>query len=294
MSNEIFLHKLICSFQSIDFSSNRMAEPDPTESLTDCLPNLSEIKLNSNGIASFPSFMIYNKPNLVNLYFQNNRLEEIPLIAFRDPSRLTNIDFSTNQITSFELWTLLVQQSADLRNNPMTKIGNKYGFRFPNTSTTLENVQLSSTAIFTLTDAIFPMYDICPQAVNLESIILANGGVPNNLLLYKIGYISFGSTRFNCSCAQYYILRSLSDNTGGGAGLPLFSGNCTDGSLFSSADACDITSAAGQSSVDYTQVIPRFCRITETDNETLTNATDLPIPTSILAAVSFVVPSFLL
>ena len=238
--------------------------------------------------------MIYNKPNLVNLHFQNNLLEEIPLIAFRDPSRLANIDFSDNRITSFELWTLLVQQNADLRNNPMTKVGNKYAFRFPNTSMAIRNVQLSSTAVFSLTDAIFPMYDVCPQAVNLESIIEANGGVPEILLLYKVGYTSFGSTQFNCSCAQYYILRSLSDATGGGTDLPLFSATCTDGSLFGSPTDCDITSAAGQSTVDFPQVIPRFCRISETDSETLTNATDLPIPLSSLAAVSLIVSVFVL
>ena len=233
--------------------------------------------------------MIYNMPNLVNLYFRNNLLEGVPLNAFPDPNRLKNLDFSFNRLDSFELWMFYVRENADLRNNPMTKVGNKYFVRFPYTSQILGNVKLSSTVNFTLTDAIFPMYDVCLEAVNLRSVLANqpdNGA--NRVLLYKLGYTDFGNTPFICNCDQYYIVSSLYDVTGESMmdDLPLMRGSCIDGGIFGNNTACDFRAGASQSTVDLTQAIPRFCRINATEEGDLTADRNMTRPMSSLAAVS--------
>lgn len=236
--------------------------------------------------------MIYNMPNLEKLYFRNNLLNDIPLNAFQDPTRLKNLDFSSNQLPSFELWTFFVQENVDLRNNPMTKVGNKYYFRFPYSSQLLGNVKLSSTENFTLSDAIFPMYDVCLEAANLRSVIAnQSDSSPNWVLLYKLGLTDFGSTQFICNCDQYYIVSSLYDVMGESMMdfMPLMRSSCTSGGIFGNNTACDFRAGASQSTVDFTQAIPRFCRINEIEVGDLSANRNLTRPISNLAAVSFLI-----
>ncbi|CAF3372182.1 unnamed protein product [Rotaria sp. Silwood1] len=275
---------LLRNLQKIDFSYNQIIEADPTGSLTQCLTNVVTLNLTSNNISKFPSFMIYNMPSLKNLYFQDNLLTEIPVNAFTDVSSLEIIDFSYNNLTTFELWALEVKTKADFSYNQISTITNKYFFKKILNRTIEQGVYLSNnSAAINFTDAVYEMYNQCEEVYQWY---FSNMDLPMQpWFTWKLAYIDFGTTRIDCSCDQAYFLRVFKDSSFlEGQIYPIQNAMCSNNSLGVNDTTLWNSSCASpifetNSTVDFSQVYPKLCKITEDEGGELTNVTDIDPPT---------------
>jgi hypothetical protein len=250
--------------------------------LTNCSMNLITLDLSYNNISSFPSAMIYNIPTLENLYFQHNQLTDVPSNAFKNASNLVAIDFSYNQLTNFELWVFLVNKSADFSHNQISTITNKLFFNSPkNTSADYSKVFHlgNNNPTINLTDAVYEMYNYCtevPPWLNTSGTDLSFPSLTNG-----IASIDFGNTQINCSCDQSYIsqlLGSLLFDAATQRSKPIYNATCTDGTKFLDYGCTSGTDLDG-SSVDFSKVYPRECKIFSSENGSLTIAPNISAPT---------------
>ncbi|CAF2795365.1 unnamed protein product [Rotaria sp. Silwood2] len=276
---------LLRNLQKIDFSNNQIVEADPTGSLTECLSNVITLDLTSNNISIFPSFMIYNMPNLKNLFFQANLLTEIPMNAFMDISSLEVIDFSYNKLTTFELWALDVKTKADFSNNRISTITNKYFYSKMINRTIEQAVYLSNnSATINFTDAVYEMYNQCEEIFQWYFSSSPNFMLP--WFTWKLAYIDFGTTQINCSCDQVYVIRLLKDTLPAREpSYPIQNAMCSNYSLGVVNDttlwnsACASSLFEVNSTVDFSQVYPKLCKIIADEGGELTNVTDIGSPT---------------
>ncbi|CAF1544946.1 unnamed protein product [Rotaria magnacalcarata] len=275
---------LLRNLQTIDFSYNQIVNIDPTGSLITCVSNVITLDVSFNRISQFPSVMIYNMPNLINLYFQHNQLIDIPVTAFINISSLEIIDFSYNQLTTFELWALDVKTKADFRNNQISTITNKYFYttfakRFMQQGVFLSN----NRAQINFTDAVYEMYNQCNE-VYMWLFSNSNNLTELQWFTVKMADINFGTTEISCSCDQAYFLSLLSDSRYLNIrNLSIESAMCANDSL-SVNDTILINSSCASpphpvnSTVNFTQVYPRLCKIIEVDSGQLTTIPNTVLP----------------
>ncbi|CAF0867892.1 unnamed protein product [Rotaria sordida] len=275
---------LLRNLQKIDFSYNQIVEADPTGSLTECLSNVITLDLSSNNISTFPSFMIYNMPSLKNLYFQDNELTEIPVNAFINISSLEIIDFSYNQLTTFELWALEVKTKADFSNNQISTITNKYFFTEMLDRTMEEGAYLdNNSATINFTDAVYEMYNQCEEV--FQWYFSTDENLTPPWFTWKLAYIDFGTTQINCTCDQAYFVRILKDNLIEGQTYPIQNAMCTNNSLGVNdttllTSRCVSSMFEVNSTVDFSQVYPKLCKINEDEEGEVINITNIDPPTS--------------
>ena len=232
--------------------------------------------------------MIYNMPTLENLYFHHNRLVDVPSNAFSNIPTLAKIDFSYNLLTTFELWTFLVRTSADFSHNQISTITNKNYFALPtllDPQVPIQAIRLTNNgATINLTDAIYEMYNSCKEVTETFSLPGSDGTYVYPLATLSLAHIDFGTTQINCNCDQSYILQMFQSAVGqldSMIGYPIFSSTCTTGGKFlSSPCAPNNTFNAIQpnSSVDFTRVYPRQCKISEEELGSLTGAVNISAP----------------
>lgn len=242
--------------------------------------NVVELNVANNNITTFPSVLLYNMPNLKNLYFQYNQLTEVPAIAFYNISQLNIIDFSYNQLTNFELWALEVRTRADFRFNQISTVTNKYFFTDFVSGTSSVKVLLSNnTATIEFTDAIYEMYDKCDELRVALYDEQYNDTIPG--FTWKLTAIDFGTTTVKCSCDQYYLTTAISYVLGGISSegpfgiSPTMCFNDSSKHLMDN-DGCPV---GPNSTVDFTSVYPRLCKIYDYEEGEIINKTVFPDPT---------------
>ena len=281
-SESSFCHSLN-AFQNLDLSQNLIQQVDPVGATIGCVSKLVTLDLSYNSIAQFPAAMIYNMPALENVYFQHNRLMDVPGNAFTNVSRLKILDFSYNNLTTFELWPLDVQTSADFSYNQISTITNRQFF------TTFLNKGLQPAISLTnngptinLNDGVYEMYNQCDEV----RVWYASGTTPSSEppppFTYKLAFIDFGTVQINCSCDQAFIRGVSIASTVGNFNPPIENATCTNGAptpRFMDF-TCDSVSAAASSTMNFSSVYPRLCQISETEGGVLTNVT-LPSPPTI-------------
>ncbi|CAF3498111.1 unnamed protein product [Rotaria socialis] len=277
---------LLRNLQIIDFSYNQIVDIDPTGSLITCVSKVTTLNVSFNRISQFPSVTIYNMPNLANLYFQQNQLTDIPVTAFNNISTLEIIDFSYNQLTTFELWALDVKTKADFRNNQISTITNKYFYtsflqRFMQQGVFLSN----NSAQINFTDAVYEMYDQCNE---VYMWLFSNGNITQlQWFTVKMASLNFGTTTVKCSCDQAYFLSLLSASTYLDIrNFSIENAMCANDSLSVNdttliGSSCDTPLHPVNSTVNFTQVYPRLCKIVEVDDGHLT-----PIPNTVLPSLN--------
>ncbi|CAF3832323.1 unnamed protein product [Rotaria magnacalcarata] len=275
---------LLFNLKSIDFSHNRITQVDPVGILNKCLPNLTSLDVSYNNISEFPSALIYNMPTLQYLYFQHNQLINVPGNAFYNISNLEIIDFSYNFLTNFELWTLAVRQSADFSNNHISIITNSI---FNNISqyTLLESkiYLANNSATINLTDAIYEMYSSCSEVYYWLNASTPMELLTKPLLSSALSYIDFGTTKINCSCDQSYIVTMINSvfattDPAIASKIPIYSAQCADGRRLVDS-ACHLNIDLPNSSIDFSQVYPRQCKIYQYEGGNLTSMSNITVPT---------------
>ncbi|CAF3473970.1 unnamed protein product, partial [Rotaria socialis] len=275
---------LLFNLKSIDFSHNRITQVDPVGILNNCLPNLTSLDVSYNNISEFPSAVIYNMPALQYLYFQHNQLVNVPGNAFYNISNLEIIDFSYNFLTNFELWTLAVRQSADFSNNRISIITNSI---FNNISqyTLLESkiYLANNSATINLTDAIYEMYSSCSEVYYWLNSSTPIELLTKPLLSSALPYIDFGTTKINCSCDQSYIVAMINSvfatvDPATTSTIPIYSAQCADGRKLVDS-ACHLNIDHPNSSIDFSQVYPRQCKIYQDEGGYLTSMPNITVPT---------------
>ena len=242
--------------------------------------NVVELNVANNNITTFPSVLLYNMPNLKNLYFQYNQLTEVPSIAFYNISQLNIIDFSYNLLTSFELWALEVQTRADFRFNQISTITNKYFFTdFAQGTSSVQVLLSNNTATIDFTDAIYEMYDKCDELRIVLYDENFNGTIAG--FTWKLTAINFGTTTVKCSCDQSYLFTAIEYVLGGTSSNGTFGISNTTCFNDSSKHLMDNDGclAGLNSTVNFTSVYPRLCKIyTDEEGQTI-NKTEIPDPT---------------
>ncbi|CAF3538426.1 unnamed protein product [Adineta steineri] len=273
---------LLPNLKEIDFSNNRMTQVDPADALTNCFTSVTNLDVSYNNISEFPSAIIYNLENLQNLFFQHNQLTDVPGYAFYNISQMNQIDFSYNTLTTFDLWALLVMGTADFRNNQISTITNKYFFDMPTFIQPgyTRKFYLGNNPSINFTDAIYEMYNSCDEVIN--DVVNSNSYPDPSLaagLSYNLGFIDFGTTLINCSCDQYYIIQMLDASFGTPIGtfLPIHNATCTDKTLFIDS-ACSTATNPPSSSVDFSKVYPRQCKIYPSEPGNLTIVPNISQP----------------
>ena len=224
-------------------------------------------------------------PNLQYLYFQHNQLIEVPSNSFPDVTNLQSVDFSYNSLTTFDMWALFVNLTADFSHNQISTITNKYFFSVPSVTTSfLQPILLNNNnPTINLTDAIYEMYNSCDEVI--EILELPGSGVSTpfpkitlNLLLFNLG-----TTQINCSCDQYYILNMLQQTSGQILGLtstPIYNATCTDGTKFLLSSCSPVNASSSlNSTFNFAQAYPRQCKIRQEESGNLT-AQNASAPTS--------------
>jgi len=220
--------------------------------------------------------------NLENLYFQYNQLTDVPGNAFFNLSNVKTINFSHNNLTTFELWALIVTESADFSYNQISTITNKQFYDMP--LTTLSGYSrifyLNNNPSINLTDAIYEMYNSCDEVINLLAI--DGFGDPYIVpgLTYNLAFIDFGTAPIACSCDQSYILQMLQQPFGGNIlnTVPIYNLTCTDNTRFINYN-CPSGDNPPNSSVDFSKVYPRQCKIYQSEPGNLTNTPNISVPT---------------
>jgi Leucine-rich repeat (LRR) protein len=230
--------------------------------------------------------MIYNMPNLKNLNFQGNLLTDIPANAFMNVSSLETINFSYNKLTTFELWPLDVNTSADFSNNQISTITNKYFFDQFNTTNTPTIYLTNNSPSINFTDAVYEMYNQCEEVYQW---FYGNFGVNTPLPLFtrKLAFINFGTMQINCSYDQVYFLKILQDDpyTYGLPTLPIKTATCINSSqninntlFFNSTYATYAFDV--NSTVNFSIVYPRFCKVQVDEEGGLTTIANISAPSS--------------
>lgn len=227
--------------------------------------------------------MIYNMPSLKNLYFEYNQLSEIPANAFNNISLLEIIDFSHNQLTTFELWTLDVKTKVDLSNNNITTITNKYFYTNILNRPIAQAINLTNNGpTINFTDAVYEMYNQCDEAYRWYFTAMSN--ITEPWFTVKMTYIDFGTTTINCNCDQSYFLHILrSSHYATGTSLPISTATCSNFSL-NTNDTTFLNSSCvagmfdNNSTVNFSQIYPRLCKIAPDEEGVLTNTTMIAPP----------------
>ncbi len=226
--------------------------------------------LDSSYISSNPSCL----STLRTLDMSNNYLNDFPSLFLTKLTNLRQLLLQNNQLTSFDLAIfVLVSTSVNLSNNQISKITNNANINIsiytysPSPFIDLTN----NSQIIDLTDAIYEMYGACYE---IQQIF--NSSIPSITSLLTIGFlnINFSTTKINCTCNQYYIQQSFnySFSVSLSSIYPLSNAMCTDGTLF--YNNTNIASCSA-SSVNFTNTIPRLCKIRSNDgNLILINSTD--------------------
>jgi hypothetical protein len=221
--------------------------------------------------------MIYNMPNLKYLYFENNQLTNVPSNAFVNVSALEIIDFSYNTLTTFELWALDVQTSANFSFNQISMITNTYFYELSQ-QYSLKVIRLTNNSVpLNLTDAVYEMYDSCTE---VQEWLSSDDNLTAPTLTRLIELIDLGTTPISCSCNQYYLLKMFSASLGGlgnVTSVPLLNAKCTDGTLFQRYNCYNITNPEN-SSVNFSQVYPRLCKIDNSESGNLTTIPNISRP----------------
>jgi hypothetical protein len=239
-----------------------------------------------NNISQFPSAMIYHMPTIKNLYFQHNQLIDVPGNAFLNVSNLEIIDFSYNDLTNFELWAIQVAISADFSYNQISTITNKYFYDIPpNTSAGQRRTFYldNNGPSINLTDGIYEMYNSCGEVIQELGIAENDGSIIIPGLSYNLAFINFGTTQINCSCDQSYIIQmfiSTFARIADMATFPIYNTTCIGGAQQFVYSTCPSGSNPSNSSVDFSQVYPRQCKIRDNESGNLTTAPSITTPTA--------------
>ncbi|CAF0804306.1 unnamed protein product [Rotaria sordida] len=274
---------LLSNLQKIDFSHNRINQVDPADVLSKCLSTVTTFDVSYNNISEFPSAMIYNMPTLHKLYFQHNQLTNVPGNAFFNLSNLEIINFSYNFLTNFELWALLVNISADFSNNQISTITNTAFYNISQYTLSDSTIYLTNNSpTINLTDAIYEMYNSCSEVYSWLNSSTPDEELTKPILTSALSYIDFGTTRINCSCDQSYIVPMISAvfadrNPAATPRIPIYSAKCVDGTLFVD-NTCNYDNLKN-SSVDFSKVYPRQCKIYEYESGNLTTISNISVPT---------------
>ncbi|CAF0875935.1 unnamed protein product [Adineta ricciae] len=267
---------------TVIFANNQINNVDPTGYLSECFSSLVTLDLSYNQITMFPSYLIYNTPTLKNLYFQHNNLTEVPANAFSDISTLEIINFAYNQLTAVELWTLDVKTNADFSYNQITSITNKYLYSSITTRSMTGKVSLTGNGpTINFTDVVYEMYNQCDEVI--QWYFEDNDNPPEPYFTKKLGFLDFGTTVIDCSCAQLYFLKQATPVLSGSNIYPVLNTMCSNSSqnntytrLFNSSCANSLFDRI--STAPFTQTYPRFCRINESGETALTVKTNMSAP----------------
>lgn len=275
----------------IDFSFNQISIVDPTGSLTYCVSQIVSLNFESNRISQFPSALIYNMPSLTVVNFRQNLLTNVSSNAFRNVATLETVDFSYNQLTAFELWTLEVRGRVDFSYNRITAITNQYHFTQFSNSPDAPTVLLTNNGPrMNLNDGVYEMYNQCDGLRVLLNNTFSGEDPTPTFFTRKLGNLNLGTTQIDCSCDQADILRAIDNIVGGistsGSVYPLANTICSNNSfisndtLFLNSSCAPLTGQQFNSTFDFTQVSPRFCKISSSEDGETIPITEFPPPTS--------------
>lgn len=192
-------------------------------------------------------------PKLRVIYLGNNKLTCIPNTMFYNISNVQLLDVSSNNLISFELWLLPIKYMINYTNNPVTHFTNDYNVDLStyqsNVTTRIDfssNIQRKIEIDFD--DRIFPMYNCCKEIHSTDT----SKFIQAVLTMFRTNPRVF---KFNCSCNQYYLQKHNA----------IF--NNFDFSTLSCGNLNQTfhEMCSNQSSFDFMNVIPRFCRINQSE-----------------------------
>jgi hypothetical protein len=254
---------------------------------------VNTLDVSYNNISEFPSAMVYNMPTLQNLYFHHNQLTNVPGNAFFNLSNIEIINFSYNLLTTFELWALLVKTSADFTNNQISSITNTLFLNLSEYTLSDASIYLTNNSpTINLTDAIYEMYDSCSEVYEWLFASLPDDELTKPILTSALTYIYFGTTQINCNCDQSYLVQMIESSFGRQdidvlLTIPIYNATCIGNTRFLDS-TCNSGTDPPNSSVDFSKVYPRECKILASEAGNLTNIQNISVPTVNVVRYEFI------
>lgn len=233
--------------QNIDFNST-----------TSCLSQLQTLDLSDNLITNISTKWINQISLLENVYLQSNKLIDLPYDIFNNISNLRSLNISRNYLSTIELWTIQIREKVDYQSNKINGFSNQY-------NVDLSHLQTRELPIFytdknfkiQFNDTIFEMYNRCAEVHNtLYTPTLTRA------VLSIIKNADYLQTFYkNCSCDKYYFYRTAFLIEGYLIKNQSFENWICPGHSIPFIQKCN-----NQSSANFSQVIPRICKIDDSES----------------------------
>lgn len=222
-----------------------------------CLIELRTLKLSKNHLDDISVEWFNQLSFLEHLDLSSNQLTNIPYHIFHNLSHLRSLDVSKNHLTTMELWTVLIRDTVNYASNKIDRFSNEY------------NVDLSQFSVreppefiidkadrIRFDDTIFSMYNRCAEVhrmPDLPPIV--------TLAVLSILRIDPGKQPFyyDCSCERFHFYQTALAMEG-------YPGNANAETWICSRHSITfVQKCNNRSSVDFTRIIPRLCKIDQSE-----------------------------
>jgi hypothetical protein len=200
-------------------------------------------------------------PLLEYVYLQSNNLANLPYNAFNNISHIRILNIAENYLSTIELWTIQIRQQVHYQSNRINRFSNHY-------NVDLSHLQIRKIPMFNIgqnpqihfDDTIFAMYNRCAEVHNIPNFFKTYIPTLTLAVLSIMNTTNYAQPFYvKCTCDQYYFYQTAFAIKGYPNDETFENWKCgEDSKLF--VQKCNY-----QSFANFHSVIPRFCKIHDSE-----------------------------
>ena len=226
-----------------------------------CLVELRTLKLSNNGIDDISVGWFNQLSFLEHLDLSSNRLTNLPYHIFHNLSHLRTLDVSNNFLTTIELWTVLIQDTVNYASNKIDRFSNEYNVDLSQYSVRKPpQFNVDKIARIGFDDTIFSMYNRCTEVHRMPDF---STKYTPTLTLAVLSILKLDSDKipfyYDCSCDRFHFYRTA-------LAIESYPNNAFPETWICSRPSTTfIQKCNNRSSADFNRVIPRLCKIDQSE-----------------------------
>jgi Leucine-rich repeat (LRR) protein len=195
-------------------------------------------------------------PLLEHIYLSSNDLTDLRYDTFNHLSHLRNLDVARNSLRTIELWTVQIEDTVNYQFNRIDRFSNKYNVDLSQIqSETIPEFYTYGNLRIQFDDTIFAMYNRCAE--------VHNSGNRPILTLSVLSIIEDTNDEQpfyqSCSCDQYYFYRTAFTIR------EYLNNSSFDHWICPGHSIPFIQHCNNRSSANFIDVLPRLCKIDESE-----------------------------
>jgi hypothetical protein len=200
-------------------------------------------------------------PLLEKVFLSSNKLTDLPYNIFNNVSRLHTVNVGGNDLSTIELWTIPIRHEVNYQFNKISRFSNNYNVDLSHLQTrTIPKFLIEGNPQIQFDDTIFPMYNRCAEVHNIPNFRTKYAPTLTLALLSIIKKTIYLQPFYKtCSCNQYYFYQTAFAIEGYPKNVVFESWICP-GHLIPFIRKCN-----NRSSANFTSVIPRLCKIDDSE-----------------------------